>query len=78
MRPFSFYINESFISQIKYYIVSHYGESEYQSILDANPIALIDGIVQLTITTQEKPQNTTPTSLKSTTNGWVSTYKKLI
>ena len=77
MKPFSFYLNESFASQVKYYIIPNYGESEYQSILDANPIAMIDGLVSLSITTKEKPQNTNPTSLEQTNYGWVSIYKKI-
>ena len=76
MKPFSFYLNESFVAQAKYYLVSAFGETEYQAIVDAKPIAMIDGLMRLSITTKDKPKNTNPTSLEQTPSGWVSIYKK--
>jgi hypothetical protein len=76
MRPFSFHLNESFAVQGKSYLDSTFGDSEYKAVLKANPIAFIDGLMTLTITTKEKPQNTNPTSLTQTIYGWVSSYKK--
>ena len=77
MRPFSFFINESIVDQLRYFIVDTYGETEYNKILKANPTALLDGLMSLSVTTKEKPQKTTPTSLKETPNGWISIYNKI-
>jgi len=76
MKPFSFFLNENFSKQIQYYIVDTYGEQEYQSLVDAIPVALLDGLMILSITTKEKPKSTNPTTLVQNSSGWVSTYNK--
>ncbi len=79
MKPLSFYYineNENFSKQIKSYLVDNYGEDEYKNISIAKVIGLLDGLMQLRVTTKEKPINTNPTSLEETPNGWVSLYSK--
>ena len=76
MRPFSFYLNESFVKQIEYYVIPNYGQAEYNALVKAKPISLLDGLMELSITTQHKPTNTNPSSLKQTPTGWVSIYRK--
>ncbi len=76
MRPFSFYINESITDQLKYFIIPKFGDSEYTTIINANPVGLLDGLMRLSITTKDKPTGIHADSIKKTSNGWVSIYIK--
>ena len=72
MKPFLFYLNENFESQIKPFIILNYGEEEYKALENANPVSLLDGLMSMSITTKEKPNHTTPTTLTQSTSGWIS------
>jgi hypothetical protein len=76
MKPLLFFLNENFSDQIKYFIVPNFGESEYNALLSATPIALLDGLMQISITTKDKPKDISPTSLEKNSSGWISIYKK--
>tara|TARA_Y100000389_G_scaffold19791_1_gene17122 strand:+ start:11220 stop:11456 length:237 start_codon:yes stop_codon:yes gene_type:complete len=77
MKGLCYFLNENFSLQVKEYLDSKYGDSEYESLEKANVIALLDGMIQLSVTTRNKPKNTNPDSLQEIGSSWVSIYKKI-
>lgn len=77
MKNLSLFLNEqNIIDQVRRYLVPTFGEEEYNKLIKARPIAMLDGLMQLSITTAEKPIGTKHTSIQETPNGWVLIYKK--
>ena len=77
MLQLDYFLNEqSVIDQVKYQLIPVYGESEYQKLIEANPISMLDGLLYFSITTKEKPKGTSPTSIEQRHYGWVSNYNK--
>lgn len=73
---YSFLNEQNVIDQSRYYIVPKLGEEEYKKIIKAEPIAFLDGLLQVSITTRNEPIGTKHTSLEKTASGWVVIYKK--
>jgi hypothetical protein len=77
MQRLGYFLNEqNVIDQIRYYLIPNFGEDEFTKLIDANPIAMLDGILYFCITTKEEPKGTTPTSIEKTNYGWISKYAK--
>lgn len=77
MRNLHSFLNEqNVIDQARYYIIPRLGEEEYQKLIEAEPIALIDGRMLLSITTRKEPKGTKHSSLEKTASGWFIIYKK--
>lgn len=77
MKSLGSYLNEgNIIDQLRYFIIPNFGESEYDNLKKANPIAMLDGIMYFSITTSQKPENTSPTKLYKNHLGWISEYQK--
>jgi hypothetical protein len=78
MKNLSLFLNEqNIIDQVRRYLVPTFGEEEYSRLIEAEPIAMLDGLMQLSITTKSKPVGTKHTSIEETPNGWVLIYKKI-
>ena len=64
------------LGPFRYFLIGEFGDTEYQNLQEAGPIAAQDGDTTINITTSSKPEGTHPDTLSKVLRGWLSSYKK--